>query len=179
MSSRQYTPKKNFRSAPNKLLKRYFNKKNVLKDLDFKSFSETNINHIYDAWLELPDNIQAEMERDFREIYALSTEGGIKAIIDEALFHEEKLVEKFEDMTSPIDRSFWTFLENKKFLEGALNFFHADTIPNNYWLKNKNLPRKKRLHTAFTKKNRRNKWFSFKRRFFKNIKNQEDWPAVY
>ena len=54
--------------------------------------TETKIEPIYQAWLSLPDTQRGEMEPDFKEIDTLACEGGVKAIIDEADWHDENLV---------------------------------------------------------------------------------------
>ena len=82
--ARQYNTKKFFRQAPNALLARYFKMHKVLKDIDFKALKEGNPDPLFAAWLELPEQQRARMEADFQEIYALSCQPGVKAIIDEA-----------------------------------------------------------------------------------------------
>ena len=92
--ARHYSPRSFFRHAPNAMLKRYFDKQGVLTGHDFSGVSETKIEPIYQAWLTLPDAQRGEMERDFREIDALACEGGVKAIMDEADWHDENLADK-------------------------------------------------------------------------------------
>jgi len=53
--ARNYPPKSFFRHASNAMLKRYFNKQDVLTNYDFSMASETKIEPIYQAWLSLPD----------------------------------------------------------------------------------------------------------------------------
>jgi len=81
--ARQYNIKKFFRAAPNALLARYFKKRKVLTDFDFKTLKEGNPDPLVAAWLELPDKQHAKMEAQFQEIYALSCQQGVKAITDE------------------------------------------------------------------------------------------------
>jgi hypothetical protein len=42
----------------------------------------------YEAWLKLSD-AHKEMEQDFQDIDELATEGGSKAILDEARWHRQ------------------------------------------------------------------------------------------
>ena len=88
--ARQYNPQRFFRQAPNNLLEQYFKEKGVLAEIKFKELTETKIETIYEAWLALPEKGRS-IEKDFREIDCLATEGGTKAIIDEADWHEEEL----------------------------------------------------------------------------------------
>ena len=54
-------------------------------DLDWDSLGETQIGPIFDAIEAAPDEVRAEVERDFREVWALADEGGTKTLIQEGL----------------------------------------------------------------------------------------------
>jgi hypothetical protein len=131
-----------FRNAPNRFLQRYFVAHNLLSEVDFDSLTETLVEPIYEAWLQLSDDVRKEIEQDFQDIDELATEGGSKAILDEAEWHGEDLAEQFSSLTGFHEHAFWTLLERKKYLTGALAFYHADTVPFSYWRKRKNVPRK-------------------------------------
>ena len=138
--ARQYNPRSFFRQAPNKLLKGYFDDRGVLNEIKFKELKETKIETIYDAWLALPEKGRSKMEKDFREIDFLATEGGVKAIIDEAIYHGEELGPLLSELKNHHDRAFWAFLNRPAYWKGALQFHYADNIPNSYWRKRKNIP---------------------------------------
>jgi hypothetical protein len=138
----EYQPRRFFRNAPNRLLQRYFAARNVLSEVAFSALSETQVEPIYQAWLKLSDDVRKEMEQDFQDIDELATEGGSKAILDEARWHGEDLAEQFASLTGFHEHAFWTFLERPKYWQGALAFHHADTVPFSYWRKRKNVPRK-------------------------------------
>ena len=120
--SRHYSPKSFFRHAPNAMLKRYFDKQGVLTEHDFSEVSETKIEPIYQAWLSLPDTERGKMERDFKEIDALSCEGGVKAIMDEAEWHHENLAEILSEKEGFHEKAFWVFLERSKYWPAASAF---------------------------------------------------------
>jgi hypothetical protein len=69
------------------MLQQYFAARNVLSEVDFAALTETRIEPIYDVWLKLPDDARKAMEQDFQDIDELATEGGSKAILDEARWH--------------------------------------------------------------------------------------------
>lgn len=140
--AKHYSPKQFFRKSPNWLLQRYFERQNVLYEIDFSKISEAKIDPLYEAWLSLPDSARKEMEHDFQEINDMSTEGGTKAILDEARWHDEELSGQFASLESFYERAFWTFLERPKYWQGACAFNHADSLPTSYWRRRKNLPRK-------------------------------------
>jgi hypothetical protein len=139
--AREYQPRRFFRQAPNRLLRRYFAGRNVLADVDFDALTETQVEPIYKAWLNLAEDTRNEMERDFQDIDELATEGGSKAILDEARWHGEELAEQFAKLTGFHEHAFWTLLERPKYWTGALAFHHADSVPSSYWRKRKNVPR--------------------------------------
>jgi len=143
--AQQYQPKRFFRQAPNLFLKRFFNERHEMLEFKFESLGETQIDPLYQAWLEIPEGTRNEMEGHFQDIDDLASEKGTKAIIDEALWHGEDLAIQFATLTGFHEHAFWTFLERPKFWRGALAFHHADTIPGSYWRKRKNLPRKTAL----------------------------------
>jgi len=139
--AQEYQPKRFFRHAPNRLLQRYFAERDVLADVDFGKLAETQVEPIYEAWLKLAEEVCKPMEQDFQDIDELATEGGSKAIRDEADFHGESLAEQFSKLGSFHEHAFWTLLERPKYWPGALAFHHADAVSPRYWRKRKNLPR--------------------------------------
>lgn len=140
MMARQYNPKSFLRLVSNSLLEQYFSSKEALTEINFKELTETKIDPIYEAWLALPDRARSELEKDFKEIDFMATEGATKAIIDEADFHNEELGPILSDLKSHHDRAFWTFLNRPDYWKGALQFYYSDTIPASYWRKRKNIP---------------------------------------
>jgi hypothetical protein len=138
----QYQPRRFFRHAPHRLLKRFFAERKVLVEVDFGALTETQVEPIYDAWLQLSDDARKDMEQDFQDIDELATEGGSKAILDEARWHGEDLAEQFATLNGFLEHSFWTFLERPNYCRGALAFHQADLVPASYWRKRKNVPSK-------------------------------------
>ena len=131
--ARHYSPRSFFRHAPNAMLKRYFDKQDVLIEHNFSEVSETKIEPIYQAWLSLLDAQRGEMERDFKEIDALACESGVKAIMDEAEWHSENLADVLGEHDGFHDKAFWIFLERPKYWPAASAFCRADAISSSQW----------------------------------------------
>ena len=131
--ARHYSPRSFFRHAPNAMLKRYFDNQGVLTGYDFSEVSETKIEPIYQAWLSFPDVQRGEMERDFRDIDALASEGGVKAIMDEAEWHGENLADTLGGLEDLHEKAFWVFLERPKYWPAASAFCRADNIGPSQW----------------------------------------------
>jgi hypothetical protein len=111
------------------LLERYFAKHKALAEVDFGALTETQVEPIYEAWLKLSDDARKEMEQDFQDIDELATEGGSKAILDEARWHGEDLAEQFASLTGFHEHAFWIFLERPKYWQGALAFTTRTRCP--------------------------------------------------
>jgi hypothetical protein len=140
--AREYQPRRFFRDVPNRILKQYFERHGVLTQVNFKELKETQIERIHEAWLQLPQDTRDAMEQDFQDVDELATEGGSRAILDEANFHGEDLSGTFDSLGSFHERAFWTLLERPKYWPGSLAFRHADAVAPRFWRKRKNLPRK-------------------------------------
>ncbi len=135
--NKNYSPKDFFRHVPFSFLKRYFDEKGVLSNIDLTERNEDSLNLLYQAWVDLDDNIRGLMETDFNDIHALSNETGIKALLEESEYHDEaeSLVEVFEknNLDGFENRAFWSFFERKYLWHGALSFKLADTMPTTHW----------------------------------------------
>ena len=143
---RHYSTREFFRQMPNALLARYFEAQGVLAEVDFGALKETQPDALFESWRVLPDDRQAAMDSEFREIFALSCEKGFRAIIDEADYQlggtpaaRDALVEHLGGLANDYERAMVTFLDHRKFWNAALLFYQADCL--SYWRKRKNLPR--------------------------------------
>jgi len=144
--AKQYSTKEFFRQMSNHLLARYFKEKSLFGDLDFGAMKEGKPDKLFESWLSLPDALRNQLDAEFRDIYALCSEKGFIAILDEARWQlrekpEEVLIiiEKLSMSPNHYERAMVTFLEHHDFWNGASRFYHADTL--SYWRKRKNLPK--------------------------------------
>jgi hypothetical protein len=133
--SRQYSPRNFLRHAPNELLARYFEERNLLTDLDIASLPETEVQPIFDAWMALPPEQSAEVNSDFELVTSLADEQGVQAILDEADYHHLDLTDAFESMPGFFDKALWTFLEHRGVAEVANRFCEAERFPPSYWIR--------------------------------------------
>lgn len=129
----QYSPRTFFRHVPNAMLKQYFTSKGVLNEHDFSKVPEVEIEPIYQAWLSLPDNQRGEMESDFKEIDQLACESGIRAILDEAEWRNENIIEHLEKHNGFHEKVIWLFLERNHYWSAVISFCRADRISFSQW----------------------------------------------
>ena len=141
--TRHYSTKEFFRQMPNVLLARYFQERGLFCDLNFSTMKEGKPDELFAAWWLLDETQRTEMDAEFRDIFEMCCEKGIRAIIDEAEYHlgEDEFtawVEKLSALPSHYERAIVTFLDHNNFWRGATRFYHADTL--SFWRKRKNFP---------------------------------------
>ena len=138
----QYSHLQFFRRVPNPLLEKYFLSRNVVLGLDLAKLKPTEVEPILDAFMLLDSTQQAEIEAEFQDIHALSTEGGIRALVDEADFHgDEGFAGELASLEGFHAKVMWAFLEKPLYWRGATMFLHADNVSPSYWKKRNDLPR--------------------------------------
>lgn len=140
--ARQYSPKSFLRAAPNALLKRYLADKGAGGDLNWDSLGETETSPIFEAMEKATETVRAQIDRDFRDIEAMATEGGVKTIVEEGRHpeHQVELAPTFEKMEGHHERAFHAFLEYPEVFKVARQFNYADNLPGRSWRKRVNLP---------------------------------------
>jgi hypothetical protein len=109
--SRIYSPKTFLRQTPNALLKAYFVKKGLLKDIDFDKLGKTKADRVMQAIDGLAPGDRTKTEADFRAVNEMACAAGTRAILEEATnFHKKDWAAAFEPMKNHYERAFWTFL---------------------------------------------------------------------
>ena len=126
---------------PNVQLKHYFSAKNIDFSLNFDEIKENDTDLFFNAIDQLTNDAQALVEADFREINALSTEAGIRALIDESVFHnDQSFSEDIANIEGLHAKVMWAFLERPNYWRGANRFLHADNVSPSFWRKRGDLP---------------------------------------
>jgi hypothetical protein len=128
--SRNYAPKTFLRQTPNRILKEYFRRKNLLGDVDFDKLGETEIDTIFEAMDKLDIKEQNKIEADFRQINEMAFEKGILVLIEEAgsVFHNIDLLPTFEPMKNHYEKAFWVFLNHPKVFVIASDLAYMDSL---------------------------------------------------
>lgn len=131
--TRQYSPRSFLRQASNELLARYFHERGLLEDVEIGGLSETEIEPVFEAWMALPAQRSAEVESDFAVVDLLADDLGMRALLDEAAFHDLDLVPDLEEWPGFHDKALWALLEHRTVVEVASRFCEADHLPYSYW----------------------------------------------
>ena len=137
----QYSHKHFFRHVPNHQLAEYFSSKAVELGVDFNMLKEKEVEIIFNAFTALTEEQQAMIEAEFQDIHAMACVGGISALIDESIFHDDEL---FVDDISEIEgfhaKVMWAYLSKNDYWLGATMFLHADNVSSSYWKRRNDLP---------------------------------------
>lgn len=138
----QYSHLQFFRRVPNTLLSMYFASRGTVLDVTFDKLKPTEVEPLLDAFMALDSALQAEIEAEFQDIHALSCEGGVAALVDEAAFHgDEVFTNELAQQEGFHAKVMWAFLEKPLYWRGATMFLHADNVSPSYWKKRNDLPR--------------------------------------
>ena len=124
--TRHHSTRSFFRQVPNDWLARYFQSRGLLGDLDFAGLGETQPEKLFAAWLELSEEDRKAVEAEFREIFEMSCEKGVAAILDEARWQWRDepdgltaFVEEFSALPGHYDRAMAAFLDHPGMLDGG------------------------------------------------------------
>ena len=138
--ARHYSTRSFFRQIPNDLLARYFKRRGLLEEVDFAGLEETQPEELFAAWLDLPEEDRNAIEAEFREIFEMSCEKGIWAILDEA--HRRwrdkpdritVFVKELSALPGHDHRAMAAFLDHPECWARATRFYSADAPP--HWRK--------------------------------------------
>ena len=132
----QYSNLQFFRKTPNQYLAQYFQAKGIELGLNVSQLKENDTAPLQSALNQLADSQIAGVEADFQGVNTLACEGGVVALADEALFHND---EAFIDTIAAIEgfhaKAMWAFLNQPNYWRGAVLFLHADNVSPTYWKK--------------------------------------------
>ena len=137
----QYSPRHFFRNTPNQLLQSYFTAKQINIGVDFDTLKESDVETLFNAFLALSDNEQTQAEADFKTIHSLASDAGVQALVDEALYFDDKIfIEKIAAIDGFHGKVLWAFNNKPKYWYVATMFLHADNVSASYWKKLNGLP---------------------------------------
>ena len=137
----QYSHLQFFRKVPRTLLSEYFSSKGISLEIDWDKLKPSEVEPILDAFMQLGDSQQAEIEAQFQDVHALACDGGIAALVDEAAFHgDEGFAEEIAEIEGHHAKVIWALMEKPDYWRGATMFLHADNVSPSYWKKRNDLP---------------------------------------
>jgi len=142
MAATQYQHLHFFRKMPNVDLARYFTANKIALEVDLTELKENDSEAILKAFKTLSETQQADVEADFQAINALAFDGGIKALVDEAVYHDkdDSFAKAIAEKPCFHSKVMWAFLNKRNYWKGASRFLHADNVSPSFWKKRIDLP---------------------------------------
>ena len=139
-----YSTKDFFRQMSPVLLARYFERRGIFGQFDFRNMKEGKSEALFAAWLDLSERERHVMDADFVGIFEMSSEKGWTAIRDEAHrvmrsdpARRDAFIAAQAALPNHFHRAMVTFLDHPELWKGATRYFHADSL--SYWRKRKNM----------------------------------------
>lgn len=137
--SKQYQIKLFLRQTSNRLLKEYFNSRNITLKFDFENSKETKIDELFEEIISLDRVTQDKINAEFSRINNLCAEPATKTIIQEAKYNSLDLVEQFESLKGAYDKALWIFLNQDKIFQEAETFVNLSNLPTRFFRKIQNM----------------------------------------
>jgi len=136
----QYNLKSFLRKVNKELLMRYLTAHGIGPSIDWNDVTTHKIDPVFDAIVYAPEEIHMGIDRDFREVWEMDSEGARATIIGEGAFHDLNMAHDLRDMENHLDAAFWTFMEYQEVFDIAYQFNYSDNLPNRSWRKRIDIP---------------------------------------
>ena len=139
-----YTPNHFIRQTPHPLLEQYFQRKQISpqvvieiesedeskqqKTITISELEEKQFEPVIKLIEAQNQDMQAEIEKDFRDINERACKAGLICLIEESRFEEHQLdiADDLEQMGNHYERAMWVFLNHPKVFKNSGNFQKMD-----------------------------------------------------
>ena len=145
----QYELRKFLQYVSNTILKDYFERIGWNSGVKWKELSAKDVDPLFEAILNAPEDVRARINRQFRQVNDMATEGGVKALIDEGrqwIRGKLDLAEELKDIAGLENKVFRVFLDHpakgseRSVFDVAREFTKSDRVPNRSWRKRSGVP---------------------------------------
>ena len=129
----QYSPKKIIRSISKPLLKRYFDRRELLGDFDWAEYEQGDPKPIIEALDTLQTDEQTAVDTDLYTVNELATDGGSRLIYEEAAFWNRPWADELGAMANDCERALLAIIEDRDLVETALAYNEIDRFAESKW----------------------------------------------
>ena len=145
----QYELKKFLRHVAVPILKQYFEGIKWIPVVKWEELTGASIDPLFDAIRNAPEDTRERINREFRQINDLATEGGVRTLIDEGKHSAHgrlNLAEELKDVVGLENKVFRVFLdhpsrdERRSVFAVAKEYNRADLLPGRSWRKRSGVP---------------------------------------
>ena len=129
----QYSPKKLIRNITKPLLKRYFDQRELLDDLDWEKIDDNDPTPVMAAMDELDAADRELVETDFNQINELATDGGSRLIFVESTFWKRPWADKLDGMANDYERAMLALIEDRRLIDIVSSCNEMDRFAESRW----------------------------------------------
>ncbi len=126
--TKPFDPCKVLKHVSNSLLREFFSRRGELADVPWDDLSEHRVEPVFEAWQALPDASANQVQCILREVHALASERGVKALAEVIAEHAPARQHEFISIESQHDKALWSYLKLPKLFEMAGVFAEADGL---------------------------------------------------
>ena len=140
--TKPFNPRKLLKQIDSCLLREFFDRRGELQEVPWNDLTEHRVDPVNDAWQALPDAKANEVQCILREVHALASERGAKALAEVIAEHLPGRQDEFAAIESKNDKAMWSYLYAPKLFGMAIVFAEADGLEvGNQWKTRNGLPR--------------------------------------
>jgi hypothetical protein len=138
----QYNPRTVFRQTSNPLLREFFESKGHHIDVDWDETGNTQIQGIYEAFLNLSDADRRDLEIELHDIHTVAqSDDGIRILVENAVFMGHDIAGELEASDSRYDKAMIVLLRYPQVWDKAVTLVHADNLSKRCWYRRNTLPK--------------------------------------
>ncbi len=138
----QYNPRTVFRQTNNPLLKQFFESKGHPINVEWAELGNTQIQGIYDAFLDFSDADRQNLEIELHNIHTVAqSDEGIRILVENAVFMGFDIAEELDQIDSRYDKVMTVLLLYPQVWDKAVTLVHADNLSGRCWYRRNTLPK--------------------------------------
>lgn len=138
----QYNPRTVFRQTNNPLLKQFFESKGHPINVEWAELGNTQIQGIYDAFLDFSDADRQNLEIELHNIHTVAqSDEGIRILVENAVFMGFDIAEELDQIDSRYDKAMTVLLRYPQVWDKAVTLVHADNLSGRCWYRRNTLPK--------------------------------------
>lgn len=139
--AKPFDPRKILKRISNSLLHPFFDLHGGLADVPWDDLRETQIEPVYAAWQNMPEDMRRHVQVILHDINELADERGMKVLVEELQRSTPVNFDEFEALAGQADRAMWAYLNARTAFTIAAYFARAEALSTGrYWVKRNSLP---------------------------------------
>jgi len=141
--AKPFDPRKVLKHIANPLLREFFTRRGELLDVPWDELTEYKIEPVFEAWQELDEAKQLDVQVLLRDIHELADHRGVAALVELVRQWCPDRAAEFEAQGGEADKAMWAYLNVPEVFEDAAMFARADALAaGRYWEKRNGLPKR-------------------------------------